>query len=532
MKKQFRILISLLCISLASHGQRNVILIIADDLGSDYCGFYENHLDTCKMPNIRKLLAKGLRFRNAWSNPLCSPTRAGILTGRYSFRTGIGNAVGGQTSTVLDTAEKTIPKLLNAWKPNGIAKANIGKWHLNLPMPVSNYFIPNRIGYDHFEGNFTGVLSSYTSWTKVTNGIAATTSNYATSETANNAINWMKNQPTNKPFFIWMAFNAPHTPIHLPPGNLHSYSTLSGTAADITANPKPYFKAMVEALDHEIGRVFDSLKVMQRYDSTDIIFIGDNGNGAESSQVTGGGKGSIYQEGVGVPFIISGPSVINPNRASNALVNTQDLFATILELFGNTNWPSQIPANKPVDSKSIMPILKNQSDSIRPWAFTEVFKIPTVGGDGKAMRNKNYKLLDFDNGTQKFYKISTDPTEDQNLLLSNPTGIALENYISLCNQMTILVGLPRFCDIPSANDEQENPNDEVLPFPNPFETELLLPESTIGSNYQILNIQSKPIHYGKINHSNLNLSLLQPGFYQMVITFHNGNRKIMRLIKK
>ncbi|MFM8456769.1 MAG: sulfatase, partial [Ignavibacteria bacterium] len=115
--------------------QRNVILIIADDLGIEYCGFYEQHGDTVIMPNVRSLLAKGIRFTRAWSNPLCSPTRAGILTGRYSFRTGIGDAVGGQNTNNLDTAEFTIPKLLEFHKPSGIAKANIGKWHLNSPMP-------------------------------------------------------------------------------------------------------------------------------------------------------------------------------------------------------------------------------------------------------------------------------------------------------------------------------------------------------------------------------------------------------------
>ena len=106
-------LLCTLCTTIALFAQRNVILIIADDLGSDYCGFYENHVDTAKMPNIRRLLARGVRFRNAWSNPLCSPTRAGILTGRYSFRTGVGTAVGG-TSPVLDTAASFPPSPASA----------------------------------------------------------------------------------------------------------------------------------------------------------------------------------------------------------------------------------------------------------------------------------------------------------------------------------------------------------------------------------------------------------------------------------
>ena len=110
------------------NAQRNVILIIVDDFGSDYCGFYENHVDTVSMPNVSKLLNRGVRFRYVWSNPLCSPTRAGILTGRYSFRTGMGDVVA-PGSKEIDTAEITIPRLLKKYSPNKIATASIGKWH-------------------------------------------------------------------------------------------------------------------------------------------------------------------------------------------------------------------------------------------------------------------------------------------------------------------------------------------------------------------------------------------------------------------
>ena len=84
----------------SAYGQRNVLIIIADDLGSDYCGFYENHLDTVNLPNVRRLLKTGVRFKNAWSNPFCSPTRAGILTGRYSFRTGVGASCFGSSQSL------------------------------------------------------------------------------------------------------------------------------------------------------------------------------------------------------------------------------------------------------------------------------------------------------------------------------------------------------------------------------------------------------------------------------------------------
>jgi arylsulfatase A-like enzyme len=436
----FTLFLTLLGIGV-SVAQRNVVLIIADDLSTDYCGFYENSLDTVNMPNIRRLLSKGVRFTNAMSNPVCSPTRAGILTGRFSFRTGVGNFIGGNNETPLDTAEITIPKLLNANQPGLVKTAVIGKWHLQQPTPATNLLYPNLMGFNHNEGGFAGSLSSYTNWTKYTNGVATNCTTYATTETVNNAVSWIKAQG-NSPFFLWFAANAPHIPYHLPPLNLHSYHNLSGSKTDINLNPKPYFKASLEALDTELGRMFDSLIVLNKFDSTDFIFISDNGNFRKVVQIGDSlkAKSTLYEAGIKIPFIISGPSVINPGRVSNALVNTQDVFATVLEILGNTAWQNQIPLNKPVDSKSILPILKNQATSIRPWAFTEIFKTMPDSNDGKTIRNLTYKLLRFDNGKEEFYNLLNDPNELNDLLKNNLLTDESANYISLCQELTTLLG--------------------------------------------------------------------------------------------
>lgn len=448
------VIIALLFFSISTvYSQRNVVLIIADDLGTEYCGFYEHHGDTVIMPNVRQLLANGIRFTNAWSNPLCSPTRAGILTGRYSFRTGIGDAVGGQNTNSLDTAEITIPRLLNIYKPQQIAKANIGKWHLHSPMPQTNFTLPIRMGYDYYEGSFSGSLANYYAWNKVKNGSITVCSTYATVETTNNAIDWVKSIPISKPIFLWLAYNAPHTPFNLPPSNLHSYTNLTGTPQDTVNSVVPYYKAMCEALDREIGRLFDSLKAINRFDSTDFIFIGDNGSDPRVYQGDIRAKGSVYQDGISVPFIISGPSVKNPGRVSNALVNTQDIFATVLELFGYMDWKKAIPGDKPVDSKSLIPILLNSSQGIREWSFSEVFKNTPAQFDGKAMRNDEYKLIDFDNGSQKFFHLSNDPDEKNDLLLKPLTSIEQINYTYLCQEMTKLTGKDGFCMITGINNK-------------------------------------------------------------------------------
>ncbi len=488
---KFHQLFLILCLATAAQAQRNVILIIADDLGTDYLGFYEDHKDTAAVPNLRRLLENSVRFTNAWSNPVCSATRAGILTGRYSFRTGVGG------SNPLNVNEMTIPRMLNLYKPNGIAKANIGKWHLQNAMPVANLMNPNTMGYDHFAGNFIGQITSYTNWTKVADGVSATVTNYATTETANDAISWVKtSQP--KPFFLWLAFNAPHEPLHLPPAGLYSNTTLTGTTQEINQKPKEYFKAMMEAMDHEIGRLFDTLQVHGQLDSTDIIFIGDNGNTAKTAQIADKtrSKGTIYQYGVREPFLISGPSVVAPGRVSDALVNTADLFATILELFGYADWPSQIPAGKPVDSHSILPILKNTAKAVRPWAFTEIFKLTTDADDGKTMRNADFKLLRFNNGAEEFYNLTADPSEANNLLLGNLTADQHTNYVYLCTEMTNLVGTGSFCT-QSVGTESLEENEAPAAFPNPFFDHVFLKNAPESAAFEMLNILGQVVFSGK-----------------------------------
>lgn len=526
--KNLILLLLFLFVGLNSNANKNVILIIADDLGTDYCGFYEDHADTAALPNISKLLSKGVRFTNAMSNPVCSPTRAGILTGRYSFRTGVGDAVGGAGSATLDTSEMIIPKLLKIFNPT-IKTANIGKWHLNNTTPTTNLLIPNLIGYDYFAGNFLGALNSYTNWTKVTNGVTSTSTTYATTETTNDAITWIKQNKSN-PFFLWLAFNAPHTPLHLPPAGLHSYTTLSGTAADINANPKLYFKASLEALDHEIGRLFDSLTALNIYDSTTFIFIGDNGNGIRSAQITNTdrAKGTIYQYGVHVPFIISGPTVINPNRKSDALINTTDLFSTIIELFGYNNWQQQIPTNKTIDSKSIIPIIKNNATDIRPWAFTEIFKVTTDSADGKAIRNKEYKLLKFDNGSKEFYNLTNDPSESMNLLNRNLSAIEITNYNYLCSEMATLLENTSSCTLITSIENYKNKNQNIEIYPNPFTSTFDIKTEKEIEYIEIYNSSGKVVYVGKYNRMT-NFSFLMNGTYFVKI---NHQTPLIKLAKQ
>ncbi len=528
--KKLHIILLLLFGLIKVNAQRNVVLIIADDLGKDFCDIYPDHgANTVHLTNVRRLLNRGVIFNNAWSNPLCSPTRAGILTGRYSFRTGVGDVVDGPNPK-LNINEYIIPKVLNIYSPNGISKACVGKWHVTTGGPVG-YNYPNTMGFDHFEGSLTGALGQpgqlaigYNNWTKITNGVSSTCTNYATTENVNNAIAYLNSQPSTKPFYLQLAFNAPHTPYHLPPMNLIAPTTLSGIQSDITANPVPYFQAMVEAMDTEIGRFFDYLISVGKWDNTDIIFIGDNGDDSLVAQ-TSPSKGSLYQGGVTVPFIISGPDVVNPNRISNAMVNTADIFATVLEMFGDTNWQSQIPTTT-VDSRSLMPILQNIATTTRPWAFSEVFRTTPLASDGKSIRTADYKLLKFANGTEKFFNLTVNSGENNNLLQTNMTATDITNYNYLCSEMANLVGSGITCT--TLNTDTFLNTNEIFVIENPFNTNIIINTVSNEDTYVLYSIKGEKIKEGK-DISNQDFSYLASGTYLVKLVTQN---KVFKIIKK
>ena len=431
---------------------QNVLVLIADDYGIEMSAIYTDAANLPPTPNLQALADNGIVFKNAWVYPICSPTRASILTGRYGFRTGIGDVVSNSDAGISLT-EQTIPKALTAGSPLSYTHANIGKWHLSTQNNGRRQN-PNLMGYDHFSGLLQGGLPSYYTYTKVVNGSNVSVNNYATTETVNDAISWLNTQlAIDKPWFLWVAFNAPHTPFHLPPTNLHSFDTLSGDQSDIDANPYDYYKASVEAMDTEIGRLISAIPT-DVLSNTTIIFLGDNGSPA--SVVQGGlpnnhAKGSLFDGGVNVPFLISGGQVVNPGRESDALVNGVDVFATTLELMG-VNISTTIPATVTLDSVSLMPyITDSQTSRLRHWIFTEKFN-PAGGNNlGKTLRDHRYKLLRFDNGNESLYDLLFDPKETTDLLATgNPLTFAEElSYCVLYEEMIELLSSEPGVSVPT-----------------------------------------------------------------------------------
>lgn len=456
MKRIFLLAFFGLLVCGTAQAKRNLLLIIADDVGADYFSAFTNSPDTANTPRIRALADHGIIYPNTWATPVCSPTRAGIFTGRYAFRTGVGYVISNNTSPQLDTAEVSIARLLKSFAPVSYQTACAGKWHLHANVPLKRNY-PNKMGFDFYSGNFNGAISDFYNYPIVVNGQLDTVTTYATTQTVNDAINWLDTINTSEPFFLWLAFNAAHSPYHLPPANLCDTTGLPGTQAHINANRKLYFKAALQAMDTEIGRLLDYLSAQNQLDSTTIVFIGDNGNAAEVAQIVpvSHSKGTLYDYGVHVPLIVSGPDVVNSGRVQNTLINTHDLFATLAELGGLTNWTNFIPTSTVVDSRSFIHTIRNQNGSDRTWIFTDQFHDTLNAVDGKTIRDAQFHLIRWDNGQEAFFDVLNDPAENFNLLSGSMTTLETTRYHFLCDTLNSLVSSGACSPLSTSNTLKE-----------------------------------------------------------------------------
>ncbi|ETW93046.1 MAG: hypothetical protein ETSY1_40960 [Candidatus Entotheonella factor] len=438
--------------------RQNVLLILADDLGVDILEVYGEGNGFPVTPTLDRMANEGVLFRNAWATPKCSPTRATILTGRYGFRTGITGLVTSTDLEALSPDEILIPEVLS-YRTQTHEPAMIGKWHLGNCLNGQRRG-PNIAGFPHYAGSFANLLpssgQSFFEWDKTLNGRTSRSHTYATTDSVNDAVDWI-HQQNNQPWFLYLAFNAPHEPFQIPPHDLVSPSTLAQLPQDESGNPGPAgtlcegndrrfcYLAMVEAMDAEIGRLLASIppEVMAQ---TTVIFVGDNGTPKAVTRApftSEHAKNTLYEGGVNVPLIVYGAGVENPNRESAALVNTTDLFATTLELATGQTIAEFLPDYIVHDSMSIVPILKDVPDAAqRTYVYTELFhptRTNVVRQFGYAIRNERYKLIRFTTQERdEFYDLDADPFEQNNLLLNPLDEGQTANHTALNQHLTVL----------------------------------------------------------------------------------------------
>jgi len=398
-----KILFGIIIISLfGCNKPPNIIIILADDAG--YADFGFTGSKEIKTPNIDNLANDGVVFKNAYvSASVCSPSRAGLLTGMYQQRFGHECNLDSDVNNSFDPNQITIAEAL---KTKGYKTGIIGKWHLG-DKPQNH---PLENGFDYFWGFLSGARNYfYNPDEKKRNSIRNVIENYSqtsfegylTDVLGKKAADFaQESYKSNTPFFLFLSFNAPHTPMQAKKEVLNQFKE----------NPRKVYASMMWSMDEAVGILIDKLKKNKQYENTIIYFLSDNGaamsNGA-SSYPHKGWKGNQFEGGIKTPMIMTWKNKIKPNTQFNGFISSLDIFKTSLEV-------SNVDKNsiKNADGKNIMSsitnkIIKNED------LFWRKDKMATI-------RSGNYKLIRLNDTSTVLYNIKKNYFEDLDLKTEEP----------------------------------------------------------------------------------------------------------------
>lgn len=399
-------------------GKPNVLIIIVDDLGyGDLSSYGATDL---KSPHLDALAKEGMRFTHCYANcPVCSPTRAALLTGRYQELVGVPGVIRTHPEDNWGYLAPSATMLPQALKPLGYDTAAIGKWHLGLDHEAH----PNTRGFDHFHGFLGDMMDDYYDYRRFgqhymrLNQEKVNPKGHATEVFTDWTEDYLKSRKgTDKPFFLYLAYNAPHTPIQPPNDWLEKIKAREKNITEKRAK----LVALIEHMDHHIGRVISTLKETDQWEKTLTIFVSDNGgqlNVGANCGTLRGGKQDMYEGGLRVPACAVWPSVIKPEQTNDFSFLTMDLFPTIIEAAGGT-------IRTKIEGCSILPLLKSgqQKPFQRDVFFTRREGNRRYMGDcSHAMRRGPWKLLkNYPDGKWQLFNLQKDPRETTDLSKSQP----------------------------------------------------------------------------------------------------------------
>lgn len=378
-------------LSLFGSEKPNVILIMTDDQGYGDIRSHGNRLiDT---PHLDKLAAEGVRFENFFVSPLCAPTRASLLTGRYHIRTGTVNV--SNNLEIMRPEEITIAELLKA---NGYKTGLFGKWHNGEHYPYN----PNGQGFDEFVGFCAGHIGNYFDPVLEHNTGTIETEGFITDVLTDKALEWIEaNQ--NSPFFCYIPYNAPHTPYQVPDAYYDKYMKRGYDVK--TAS----IYGMVENMDDNIGRLLGELEKLGLDENTIILFLTDNGPNTPNRYNAGmkGYKGAVDEGGVRVPLFVRWPGEIQQNIVIHELAAHIDILPTLMDIC-----QIEIPENLQVDGISLKSrLLDNKSLLNDRIIFTHRFRGIEEGSinafNGSA-RSSQYRYVR-SRGEEQLFDLINDP---------------------------------------------------------------------------------------------------------------------------
>lgn len=412
----------------AEASRPNIVVILADDIGNVDLGYRGGDIHT---PSIDALAKGGVRLESFYGEPVCTPARAALMTGRYPMRLGLQTLVIFPSHTYgLPTDERTLPQAL---KEVGYQTAMVGKWHLGH---ADRKYWPQNRGFDYFYGNVVGEVDYFTheragivDWQR--NGKFLKEQGYYTELIGNDAVRIIDKHDTSKPLFLYVASLAPHAPYQAPQKYVDAYK-------DTIKDPmRRTYAGMITALDDQVGRIVAALEKKKMLENTIIVFSSDNGGATNALFATGarspeereesggvelgakppasngdlrGGKGSLYEGGVRVPAFVNWPAKLKP-AVVNEPLHMVDVMPTLLVLAGAHGSPDH-----PFDGKDMWPTLAEGKPSPNDDILinVEAFR--------GAIRKGNWKLVQIAllPGKVELFDLAQDPGEKNNVADANP----------------------------------------------------------------------------------------------------------------
>ncbi|MBO6503425.1 MAG: sulfatase-like hydrolase/transferase [Kordiimonadaceae bacterium] len=444
-------LLALFALPATAEDRPNIVLMYVDDLGyGDLASYGHPIIET---PNIDALAADGLKLTSFYApSPLCSPSRAALMTGRTPYRTGIKSWIPENTPAYLSENEITIATWL---KDTGYQTAIVGKWHLNGGLSNEDHAQPRDHGFDH-----TYVLHAFPlpHQNNPTNFYAngeplGEVKGFTAQIVADEAMRWMDEREEDAPFFLYVPFIEPHGTIHSPEHFLEKYERYTKGEPIPVVNDQPGFPEGVEArgpgeyyanvsfLDEQVGRLLEYLDANGLRDNTVVMFFSDNGPVTIDWRAwwevnlygdTGGYRGrkaDLYEGGIRVPGMIRFPGVIDAGQVSDYPVSGYDIFPTLTALLG-----LDMPTGRAIDGIDISPLFEGQTPSREKplfWAFPAA-----KGGPHYVVLQNGWKLLATEDvQPMALYNLAADRYEMNDLRASNPEKTAellllMQDYIA------------------------------------------------------------------------------------------------------
>jgi arylsulfatase A-like enzyme len=404
----------------------NIILLLLDDLGWRDFGCYGNTFH--ETPNLDRLAAQGVRFTNAYAAcPVCSPTRAAIMTGKYPARLHLTDWIPGRkqwpTARLLTPSfEQQLPlgevTIAEALKPLGYRTASIGKWHLG-----GEGFYPENQGFDlNVAGTHRGAPPSYFGPFNLPNLQGGTQDDSLTEKLTRAAEKFIEESAGKTPFFLYLPEYTVHIPLQARRAAIEKYRRKNAGKVF----PNPTYAAMVESFDIAVGQIRHTLERLGIEKETILLVTSDNGGlryeGRSKNQVTDNsplraGKGHLYEGGIREPLLVHWPGVTQAGTVSDVPVSSVDFLPTMVELAGG-----KPPKPGQIDGSSLVPLLRGKGPPKRPALYWHYPHYSNQGGvPGGAVRAGQWKLIEFyEDGRLELYNLKDDIGERRNLIKEQP----------------------------------------------------------------------------------------------------------------